>query len=170
MTHVSLGYDYVFLDVGAGVSDIVLQFNVFAARNFVIVSRDLTSVADAYAMMKTICRTFGKESFEIIVNSVRDDEEGLKVFNHIDSICKRFLNFSPRYLGFVPFDEAVTRSIMKQAPLVRLFPNRRPPPGWADRRRYLFLEGLLKDRSTKRAACPGAFRPLFRLSKGGNLR
>jgi flagellar biosynthesis protein FlhG len=123
MTQVSQGYDLVFLDMGAGISDTVLQLNLFAARNFVVVSRDLTSITDAYAMMKTICRTFGRSSFEIIVNSVRDDEEGLKVFNHIDSICKRFLNFSPRHLGSVPFDEIVTRSIMKQTPLVRLFPE-----------------------------------------------
>jgi flagellar biosynthesis protein FlhG len=96
MTQASKGYDYVFLDIGAGISDTVLQFNLFATRNF---------------------------AFEIIVNSVRDDDEGLKVFNHIESICKRFLNFSPRHLGSIPFDEVVTHSIMKQTALVRLFPG-----------------------------------------------
>jgi flagellar biosynthesis protein FlhG len=123
ITQISHGYDYVFLDIGAGISDTVLQFNLFAARNFVIVSKDLTSITDAYAMMKTIHRTSGKKSFEIIVNSVSDDDEGLRVFNHIDSICKRFLDFSPRHLGSIPFDEVVTRSIMKQTALVRLFPE-----------------------------------------------
>jgi flagellar biosynthesis protein FlhG len=122
ITQISLEYDYVFCDIGAGISDMVLQLNLFAARNFVVVSRDLTSITDAYAMMKTINRTFGKTSFEIIVNSVRDDDEGLKVFNHIDSICKRFLHFSPRHLGSIPFDEVVAHSIMKQTLLVRLFP------------------------------------------------
>ncbi len=123
ITHVSGGYDYVFCDIGAGISDTVLQFNLFAARNLVIVSKDLTSITDAYAMMKTIYRTFGRTSFEIIVNSVRDDDEGVKVFTHLDSICKRFLDFSPRHLGSIPFDEVVTRSIMKQTVLVRLFPE-----------------------------------------------
>ena len=123
ITHVSEGYDYVFCDIGAGISDTVLQFNLFAARNFVIVTKELTSITDAYAMMKTIYRTFGRTSFEIIANSVRDDDEGLKVFNHIDSICRKFLNFSPGHLGSIPFDEVVTRSIMKQTVLVRLFPE-----------------------------------------------
>ena len=123
MTRISQGYDYVFLDIGAGISESVLQLNAFATRNFVVVNRELTSVADAYAMMKTIYRTFGKEAFEIIINSVQSDDEGLNVFNHIDSICKKFLNFSPRCLGFIPFDEAVSRSIMKQTVLVRLFPK-----------------------------------------------
>jgi flagellar biosynthesis protein FlhG len=123
ITRLSEGYDYVFCDIGAGISDTVLQFNLFAARNFVVVSKDLTSITDAYAMMKTIYRTFRKTSFEIIVNSVRDDDEGLKVFNHLDSICKRFLSFSPRHLGSIPFDELVTRSMMKQIALVRLFPE-----------------------------------------------
>ena len=123
VTDTSKGYDYVFLDTGAGISDTVLQFNRLAGRNFVIVSRDLTSLADAYAMMKTIFRTFGKDTFEIIVNSVGDDAEGVKVFNHIDSMCRKYLDFSPRCIGFIPFDEAVGRSIMKQTALVRLFPQ-----------------------------------------------
>jgi flagellar biosynthesis protein FlhG len=126
MTQISLGYDYVFLDIGAGISDTVLQFNLFANRNFVIVSKDLTSITDAYAMMKTMCRTYGKSDFEIIVNSVRDDSEGLKVFTHLNSICRKFLNFSPRHLGSIPFDDAVTHSIMKQTVLVHLFPKSPP--------------------------------------------
>jgi flagellar biosynthesis protein FlhG len=120
---VSKEYDYVFLDTGAGISDTVLQFNRLAERNFVVVSKDLTSLADAYAMIKTVYRTFGKDSFEIIVNSVADDAEGSKVFNHLDSMCRKFLDFSLRCLGFIPFDDAVARSIMKQTPLVRLFPD-----------------------------------------------
>jgi flagellar biosynthesis protein FlhG len=119
------GYDYVFLDIGAGISDAVLQLNLFAGRNLVVVTRDLTSITDAYAMMKMINKMFGKQSFEIIVNSVRDDEEGLKVFNHIDSISRKFLNFSSRYLGSIPYDESVSHSIMKQTALVSLFPKSR---------------------------------------------
>jgi flagellar biosynthesis protein FlhG len=123
VTQVAQGYDYVFLDTGAGISDVVLQFNLFAGRNCVVVSKDLTSITDAYAMMKTMHRTFGRSAFEIIVNSVRDDEEGLKVFNHLESICKRFLDFSPRFLGSIPFDEAMPRSIMQQKALISLFPG-----------------------------------------------
>lgn len=123
ITRASRDYDYVFLDIGAGISDTVLQFNRFAARDFVVVSRDVTSIADAYAMMKTMHRTFGRESFEIIVNSVHDCDEGFKVYNHIDSMCRRFLGFSPRYLGCIPRDEAIGRSIMKQTPVVRLYPE-----------------------------------------------
>ena len=120
---VSEAYDYVLCDVGAGISDMVLQFNLFAARNLVVVSKDLTSITDAYAMMKTMRRSFGRSSFEIIVNSTRDEIEGEKVFNHLDSICKKFLEFSPRYLGSIPYDEAIPRSIMKQTALIRLFPG-----------------------------------------------
>ena len=123
VAEISMDYDYVLLDIGAGISDAVVQFNRFAGRNLVVLTRDLTSIADAYAMMKMIHQMFGKKDFEIIVNAVRDDVEGLKVFNHIDSICKRFLNFPLRYLGCIPFDETVPRSIMKQTALVLLFPG-----------------------------------------------
>ena len=126
MRAVSEGYDYMLLDIGAGISDTVIQFNQFASRNFVIVTKELTSITDAYAMMKTIHRTCGRHSFEIVVNSVSGDDDGVKVFNHIDSICERFLGFSLSYLGSIPFDDAVPRSILRQMPLVRLFPESRP--------------------------------------------
>jgi flagellar biosynthesis protein FlhG len=129
IVEISQGYDYVFLDVGAGISDAVLQFNLFASRNFVVVTRDLTSITDAYAMIKMIYQMFGKTAFELIVNSVHDDKEGLKVFNHIDAICKKFLNFSLSYLGSIPFEEVVPRSIMKQTVLVNLFPDSRTTVG-----------------------------------------
>ncbi|MBA4391691.1 MAG: cobyrinic acid a,c-diamide synthase [Syntrophus sp. (in: bacteria)] len=123
IARMSQGYDYVFLDIGAGISDTVLHFNLLASRNFIIVSRDLTSITDAYATMKMVYQMFGKQTFDIIVNSVRDDADGLKVFNHIDSICRKFLNFSLHHLGSIPFDEVVPRSIMKQTVLVHLFPE-----------------------------------------------
>jgi flagellar biosynthesis protein FlhG len=126
MRTVSEGYDYMFLDIGAGISDTVIQFNQFAGRNLVIVNKELTSITDAYAMMKTIYRACGRHSFEIVVNSVSGDNDGVKVFNHIDSICKRFLGFSVAYLGSIPFDDTVPRSVMKQTVLVRLFPESKP--------------------------------------------
>lgn len=123
IAQVSEGYDYVFLDIGAGISDTVIRFNLFAERNIVVVTKDLTSIADAYAMMKTIYRTFGKRAFEIIVNSTREDNEGIKVFNQIGSMCDKFLGFSPRYLGSISLDDAVSQSIRRQSPLVHQFPD-----------------------------------------------
>ena len=111
-------YDLVILDTGAGISESVLQFNLFANKNVIVLNRELTSLTDAYATIKVIYQAFGRDSFNIVVNTTRNEEEAKKIFNHIDSICKRFLGFPLHFLGHIVYDEAVPRSIMRQEVLM----------------------------------------------------
>jgi flagellar biosynthesis protein FlhG len=111
-------YDLVILDTGAGISESVLQFNLFANKNVIILNRELTSLTDAYATIKVIYQAFGRDSFDIIVNTARSEEDARKIFNHINAICRRFLGFPLHYLGHIAYDEEVPRSIMKQELLV----------------------------------------------------
>lgn len=119
-------YDLVILDTGAGISESVLQFNLFANKNVIVLNRELTSMTDAYATIKVIYQAFGRDSYNIIVNSAKSEEEAKKIFNHIDSICKRFLGFSLHYLGHIVYDEVVPRSIMAQEVLIHT--HKQSPP------------------------------------------
>ncbi len=116
------GYDVMLLDTGAGIAETVLQFNLLAPRNIVVLNRELTSITDSYAMMKVMHQIFGRDAFSLVVNAVSDDREGEKIFNHVDGICRRFLGFSTDYLGPIWRDEAVSRSILRQEPLVLAVP------------------------------------------------
>jgi len=107
-------YDYVLLDTGAGISEMVLQFNLMAYRNIVVLNRELTSLTDAYAMIKVMYQVFARDSFSVIVNSTTNEKEGLKIFSQIDATCKKFLGFPLEYLGCITGDRAVPRSILKQ--------------------------------------------------------
>ncbi|HMK64449.1 MAG TPA: MinD/ParA family protein [Thermodesulfobacteriota bacterium] len=123
---VSGDYDHIILDTGAGLSETVLQFNLFADRNIIVLNRELTSLTDAYATIKVIFQSFEKKRFDLIINSVRSAQEALKMFNHIDSITQKFLNFELNYLGYVISDEEVPRSIMKQTLLTLSSPQSLP--------------------------------------------
>ena len=117
------GYDIILLDTGAGIAETVLQFNLLAPRNIVVLNRELTSITDAYAMMKVLHQVFGRDTFSLIANAVADEREGDKIFHHVDGICQRFLGFALDYLGPVCRDEAVPRSILRQEPLVLADPG-----------------------------------------------
>jgi flagellar biosynthesis protein FlhG len=123
---VSGDYDHIILDTGAGISETVLQFNLFADRNIVVLNRELTSLTDAYATIKVIFQMFGKNRFDLVINSARSAEEALKIFSHINSISKKFLSFPLDYLGYVAYDEEVPRSIMKQTVLALASPQSPP--------------------------------------------
>lgn len=119
------GYDVMLLDTGAGIAETVLQFNLLAPRNIVVLNRELTSITDSYAMMKVMNQIFGRDAFSLVVNAVADDREGEKIFSHVDGICRRFLGFATDYLGPVYRDEAVPKSILRQEPLVLAGPESR---------------------------------------------
>lgn len=118
-------YDIILLDTGAGISEVVLQFNLMASRNIVVINKELTCLTDAYAMMKIMYQVFGHNTFSIIVNSATDDREGEKLFNHLDSICRKFLDVSLDYLGSILKDERAARSILRQEVLVQSDPKSR---------------------------------------------
>ncbi len=116
-------YDYVFLDTGAGISEMVLQFNLLAYRNVVVLNRELTSLTDAYAMIKVMYQIFARDCFSVIVNSTANEKEGLKIFSQIDNTCRKFLGFPLEYLGCITSDQAVPKSIIKQQVLTLSAPN-----------------------------------------------
>ena len=107
-------YDYVLLDTGAGISEMVLQFNLLAYRNIIVLNRELTSLTDAYAMIKVMYQIFARNCFSVIVNSTVNEKEGLKIFSQVDNTCKKFLGFPLEYLGSITSDQAVPRSIIKR--------------------------------------------------------
>lgn len=119
------GYDLIILDTGAGISDMVLQFNLLSQRSMIVVNREPTSLTDAYAMIKVMSRDYEKQHFGVVVNSAANAKEGEATHNHLASICKRFLGLSPTYLGCILQDDAVPRSIMKQE-IAFLSPERLP--------------------------------------------
>jgi len=119
------GYDVILLDTGAGIAEVVLQFNLLAQQNIIVINRELTSLTDAYAMVKVMFQVFGRQSFGIITNNVVDNKEGASIFKNIDTISKRFLGFPLSWLGNIRQDDMVPKTILRQEIPVCKFPRSR---------------------------------------------
>jgi flagellar biosynthesis protein FlhG len=81
----------------------------------VVINRELTSPTDAYAIVKVMYQVFGRQSFSIIANNIKDDKKGSGIFKNIDnisSISRRFLGFPLHYLGHVVQDDVVPKAIL----------------------------------------------------------
>jgi flagellar biosynthesis protein FlhG len=119
------GYDLILLDTGAGIAEVVLQFNLLASQNIVVINKELTSLTDAYAMVKVMYQVFGRQSFSIIANNIPDEKSGLSIYKNIDTISRRFLGFPLNYLGHVLQDDTVAKSVLKQEIAIMSFPRSR---------------------------------------------
>jgi flagellar biosynthesis protein FlhG len=115
--------DILLVDTGAGISDTVLYFNVAAQERVVVVTSEPTSLTDAYALIKVLFTRHGERYFKILVNSVPDEKIGKSVFAKISKVADHFLDgISLDFLGIIPHDAHIPKSVIQQRPLLELFP------------------------------------------------
>jgi len=116
--------DVLIIDTGAGISDAVLYFNLAVQEKIVVVNHEPTSLTDAYALIKVLYKRYGERHFKILVNCVKNEKEGLSVFGKISKVADHFLNdLSLEYLGTIPRDPYIGKSVMQQKPVLEAYPK-----------------------------------------------
>jgi flagellar biosynthesis protein FlhG len=115
--------DYMIIDTAAGISETVLSFIRSSQELIVIVCDEPTSLTDAYALIKVMSSHYEKYHFHILANMVRNLKDGRILFNKLLTISEQFLDVHLDYLGAIPFDENVYRSIKMQKPVLLAYPE-----------------------------------------------
>ena len=125
MDHYTEEVDVVIIDTGAGISPNVLFFNIAARERIVVVNNQPPSIADAYALIKVLATQYGEKSFKLLVNGLSHDREAVLVYRTLLKVTERFLGqeISLDYLGLIPLDEAVPQAVMRQEPVLALYPQ-----------------------------------------------
>lgn len=120
----SKDYDFILLDLGAGVETQVQALARLAKKCLVVITDEPTSLTDAYAFIK-ILRMWGAAApeVEIAVNMAENSREGMKTFNTIKNACETFLKFAPKLAGVIRKDPKVKRTIQAQKPLLETAPR-----------------------------------------------
>jgi flagellar biosynthesis protein FlhG len=117
-------FDFIIFDIGAGISSNVMYFCTGAQEILIVSTPEPTSFADAYAIMKVLSRDYSRNSFKLVVNSVKSKEEGLDIFNRLNKVADRFqLNISMNYLGHILDDNNVTKAVREQRLFSEKYPN-----------------------------------------------
>jgi flagellar biosynthesis protein FlhG len=116
-------YDFVIIDLGAGVEEHVRALTTIASRSIVVVTDEPTSLTDAYAFIKLCVTATPSLGIDIIVNQSASLKEGEKTYASIHKACMSFLQISPPCLGVIRKDGKVKDSIKKQESLVTHAPH-----------------------------------------------
>ena len=115
--------DVLVVDTAAGIGDSVVSFVRAAQEALVVVCDEPTSITDAYALIKLLNRDHGMTRFRVLANMVGTPQEGRMVFAKLSKVTDRFLDVALQYVGAVPFDEAVRKSVQKQRAVYEAFPR-----------------------------------------------
>lgn len=112
----------LIVDTAAGIGGPAAKFCAAAQEVIVVLCNEPASLADAYAMIKLLNQESGRTRFRILVNMARTAAEGQVLFRRLVAATSRFLEVSLDFVGSIPYDGQVLRSIQSRRALVEAYP------------------------------------------------
>ncbi|MFN3295071.1 MinD/ParA family protein [Caldimonas sp.] len=122
-------YDYVLLDTGAGISDVVLYAISLADDVLVVATPEPTSLTDAYATIKVLATQQRRRVLHVAVNQVGKPGDGKVVTHQLQQVVDRFVT-TPQgepvklmLAGDIPSDAAVREALQRRQLLFESLPG-----------------------------------------------
>lgn len=116
-------YDYLFLDLGAGITPTVLSFAAISKVRLVVVTPEPTSLTDCYALIKVLNSQYNVSDFQVLVNMAEDAKEAKETFYRLSAACQKFLGIDLNYTGYIRSDKTLIEAVRRQTPLMKLKPK-----------------------------------------------
>ncbi|WP_238947780.1 MinD/ParA family protein [Caldimonas brevitalea] len=122
-------YDYVVLDTGAGISDVVLYAVSLADEVLVVATPEPTSMTDAYATIKVLATQQRRRTLRLVVNQVAKPGDGKIIAQQLQNVVDRFVS-TPQgesvrlsLLGDIPSDPSVREAVQRRQLLLESLPG-----------------------------------------------
>jgi len=126
LSALSLQYDQVVLDLGAGIEANCMRLARAADKALMVITDEPTSMTDAYAFIKVLRGYAPGVEPIIIINQAETREAGRRTYEAIARACNTFLGFRPRLSGIVMRDDKVREAIRAQKTLISTDPSAQP--------------------------------------------
>lgn len=110
--------DVILVDTGAGIADNVLEFVMASTEVLLVTTPEPSSLTDSYSLLKTLYHNpnFKRErtSVKVVANKVTSSTEGKNIYEKLSSVVSKFLSGRVEYLGMIPHDMSLERSVRQQ--------------------------------------------------------
>ncbi len=116
-------FQHLLIDTAAGISDNVINILRSATYVIVITNPEPPAFVDSYALIKHLLSEQRNARVKLVVNSVRDEEEALGVYERISTTLHRFQRVKIEYFGYVMEDDSVRKAVRRQRPFIIQYPN-----------------------------------------------
>ena len=122
----SLQYDKIVLDLGAGIEANCMRLARSADRALMVITDDPASMTDGYAFIKVLRGYAPDVEQSIIINQATTRAMGQQTYEAIARASKQFLGFRPALAGIVMRDEKVREAMRAQRTLISTDPSAQP--------------------------------------------
>lgn len=116
-------YDYFIFDTSAGISSQVLSFCLTSQEILLVVTKEPTSLTDAYAMLKVLARYKYQFPVKVVVNQVTQTKAAQKAYQQLKKTCEKYLDISLTPLGIIAKDPQVQKAVIARTPFMISHPD-----------------------------------------------
>ncbi len=117
------GYDYLLVDNSPGISPQVLALCLAAQELVVVVNPEVTSLTDAYALIKVLSTRGLTWPPLVLVNRSQSAQAAELALRRIQATAQKHLHLNCTSLGHLPEDASVARASALQRPVLEAFPQ-----------------------------------------------
>jgi len=88
-----------------------------------VLNASASAITESYALIKRMAMQDGRQSFEMVVNKARDEQEARAIFGNVAQVARRHLQVRVEFLGYIPLDDKLKRATQLCRPVVEAFPS-----------------------------------------------
>lgn len=110
-------HDFLIIDTGTGIHRAVRQFVAAADIVLVVTTSEPTSIADAYATIKTLTASREVAEPQVLVNQADSVELAREIICRLQQTARTFLHAPVGSAGIIPRDPALTQAVVRRVPL-----------------------------------------------------
>jgi flagellar biosynthesis protein FlhG len=115
--------EMTILDCPGGLGRHSLLFLHGADIVLVVTTEDLTSMTDAYALIKTLVIHRPNATVGLVVNDAHSMSDGADIFRKLSHVSRKFLGRDILSLGTIPRDPDLERSVLERRPVIMSHPS-----------------------------------------------
>lgn len=115
--------DYILIDTGAGISQVVLGFIASADDVVIVVTPEPTSITDGYGIIKIMSQFKLQKQAQLVVNMANNLQEANETAHKIEMVAAKYLQINIIRLGVIYSDNSVKKSIKEMTPFIIKYPR-----------------------------------------------
>ena len=116
-------YDYFLIDTASGISRSVISFCMAARQTVIVITREATSLTDAYALLKILSVKKYQGSVRVLINDCESIPQAKSTYLRYKKVVDKHLDIAISPAGIVLHDDHFERAVVQQKPLLELYPE-----------------------------------------------
>ena len=116
-------YDYFLIDTASGISRSVISFCMAAQQTVIVITREATSLTDAYALLKILSVKKYQGAVRVLINDCDSIPQAKSTYLRYKKVVDKHLDIAISPAGIVLHDDHFERAVVQQKPLLELYPE-----------------------------------------------